>query len=506
MNLKDPALTTLVQQTKSLITVLGMATLAACGPGSGSDRAAEETAEAPAESATHTGADLAHAFQRSPGGALEVSPEDVAALLREDDGPKVRIVDVRSAEELTGELGHIPGIEHVELGRLTEVAESWDPEEPVVLVCRSGRRSARGVEQLEALGMRNVASMTGGMLRWKEHGLPVSPDRANIHDLVPDEAPTRNIVVSVRGKEDAPPLEIEPADVHWVRTASLLSGGSESCVDGRDSHAVVGTPGGDAGELLVAMATVESFGASPMNEREVATLVDDWIEAFGRFYVHSDEHALEHLLETVREDERFKSRGVAPASVAEMEALVRRPPHDMEEALLELLVVSDNVGCGHLRAMIKDPADYRVRAGLPEQVLKAVFRHMWRTPEEVDWVVLEGEHHERAVVVVTLEGEVHPYTKVPAIPPSIEGRQTFVAHPQVTAYLRKQNASFLLERTPSLARRVKREAFVTRMGEIAEAQLDATLSRLANGLPVYDVHVQSRPETAAVPEEQVSAR
>src|SRR5690606_38976337 len=200
-------------------------------------------------------------------------PASVQRLVR---APGVRVVDIREPEELTDDLGHIEGIEHVPLGALPAAAERWDPEQPVILICRTGRRSARGVEQLEALGIREVASMTGGMLRWKERGLPVSHDLGDVRPLAAETsaAPT-DAAIEVRAPEGAPPLPIDASEVRWIRTASLLSTGSESCVDGRDPHAVVGTPGGDAGEFIVAIAAAESLGGPALSQPELDALLTD---------------------------------------------------------------------------------------------------------------------------------------------------------------------------------------------------------------------------------------
>jgi rhodanese-related sulfurtransferase len=460
------------------LTALALA-LGAC-----STQPAERAAPEDSARAAELAADPSRAFRRSPGGTFEIDPRDVERLLRAPAA--ARIIDIREPDELVGGLGHIDGVEVMPFSALAPTAERWDPEEPVILICRTGRRSARAVSQLEALGLRNLASMTGGMLRWSELGLPVSQDISDVRAVAAVQEPRADLTVEVTGSEGAPPLAIDVDEVRWIRTASLLSTGSESCVDGRDEHAVVGTPGGDAGEFIVALATAESLGAPALDRRGLEALVDDWIDAFGRFYVHTDVHALEHLRETVRADRRFTARGVAPADAAEMESLVRHPPPGLEEALLEHLTAPANVGCGHLRAMLKSPDEFGVRPALPSEVLRAVFQHLFREPEGIDWVVLEGEHHEQAVVIVELDGEIHPYTKVPAIPPSIDGRQTFVFHPQVTAYLREQNASFLLERSPSFAGRVDRALFVDRMRALADTQREATLQRLADGLPVYE--------------------
>lgn len=82
-------------------------------------------------------------------------------------GHRVRLVDVREAEELSGPLGQIDGIEHAPLGALVAHAAEWPKDAPIVLVCRSGGRSGRGAKALEEAGFRHVASMAGGMLRYQ---------------------------------------------------------------------------------------------------------------------------------------------------------------------------------------------------------------------------------------------------------------------------------------------------------------------------------------------------
>lgn len=101
----------------------------------------------------------------SAAGVPEVTPSWLAEHAQE-----VRIVDVRAAEELRGELGHIPGIEHVPL---ESIATAIRPEDrrPIIAVCRSGGRSAKAVQVLHDLGVERVASLHGGMTAWRQAGL-----------------------------------------------------------------------------------------------------------------------------------------------------------------------------------------------------------------------------------------------------------------------------------------------------------------------------------------------
>ena len=84
-----------------------------------------------------------------------------------------RLVDVREVDEYVGPLGHIDSAELVPLATVGQVAAAWDRSLPVVLVCRSGGRSAKAAMAMRALGFKKIASMRGGMTRWNEAHLPV---------------------------------------------------------------------------------------------------------------------------------------------------------------------------------------------------------------------------------------------------------------------------------------------------------------------------------------------
>ncbi len=101
------------------------------------------------------------------GGVPEVETAWVAEHFDE-----VRVVDVRQHAELHGPLSHIEGIEHVPLDRLLAAASSWDTDEKIVVLCRSGGRSGRAAQALEQRGFQRVASMAGGMLKWNDEGRP----------------------------------------------------------------------------------------------------------------------------------------------------------------------------------------------------------------------------------------------------------------------------------------------------------------------------------------------
>jgi rhodanese-related sulfurtransferase len=81
------------------------------------------------------------------------------------------VLDVREPDEWVA--GHIPGAVHIPLGELGGRVAEIPADRTVVVVCRSGNRSAQGREILRAAGLPRVTSMAGGMLDWAAAGLPV---------------------------------------------------------------------------------------------------------------------------------------------------------------------------------------------------------------------------------------------------------------------------------------------------------------------------------------------
>lgn len=85
-------------------------------------------------------------------------------------GRSVVLVDVRETEEYVE--GHVPGAIHIPLGQLPQRTEEVPAGDPVYVICRSGARSQRGADVLEAAG-RRCLSVAGGTMGWIEAGHPV---------------------------------------------------------------------------------------------------------------------------------------------------------------------------------------------------------------------------------------------------------------------------------------------------------------------------------------------
>lgn len=94
---------------------------------------------------------------------------------RLNDDQDILVLDVRTLQEYAGELGHIAGSRNIPVEELHQrLGElNGDRERPIMLVCRTERRSANAAEILNQAGFSRVGVLRGGMLQWNSAGLPI---------------------------------------------------------------------------------------------------------------------------------------------------------------------------------------------------------------------------------------------------------------------------------------------------------------------------------------------
>jgi rhodanese-related sulfurtransferase len=95
----------------------------------------------------------------------EVGPEEADSLVRAG----ALLLDVR--EDYEWDAGHVADAVHIPLGQLTERVGELPDSRQVVVVCRSGVRSAQAAAFLGASG-GDAVNLAGGMRAWAAAGLP----------------------------------------------------------------------------------------------------------------------------------------------------------------------------------------------------------------------------------------------------------------------------------------------------------------------------------------------
>ena len=101
-----------------------------------------------------------------------VKEVDNAAALQLINHKNALILDVRDESEFNA--GHIRGAKLIPLINLKERIGELERyrEQPIVVVCRSGNRSATASALLGNRGFGQSYSLTGGMMAWQKADLP----------------------------------------------------------------------------------------------------------------------------------------------------------------------------------------------------------------------------------------------------------------------------------------------------------------------------------------------
>jgi len=96
------------------------------------------------------------------GPALEIGPKDLQRM--RTAGEKHVVVDVREKWEL--DVAALPDVRHIPLGELQARFAELPKDRPLVMFCRSGRRSMDATVFLRQHGYDQAVNLRGGVLSW----------------------------------------------------------------------------------------------------------------------------------------------------------------------------------------------------------------------------------------------------------------------------------------------------------------------------------------------------
>lgn len=99
----------------------------------------------------------------------EIDASELAQWVN-DDTHELRVIDVRQTQEIA--TGTVPRAEHLPLHTLPAKVHELPRGEKLVIVCRSGARSAQACMFLQQQGFSNVYNLRGGMMGWMQSGFP----------------------------------------------------------------------------------------------------------------------------------------------------------------------------------------------------------------------------------------------------------------------------------------------------------------------------------------------
>jgi len=104
----------------------------------------------------------------------EIEASELVQL--KEKGNAIRVIDIRQPAELNS--GIIPGAEALPMHTIPLRMNELPQDETLIMVCRSGARSAQACMFLQQQGYDNVYNLRGGMMAWSGSGLEIGLPQA----------------------------------------------------------------------------------------------------------------------------------------------------------------------------------------------------------------------------------------------------------------------------------------------------------------------------------------
>jgi len=100
-----------------------------------------------------------------------MTPEEAAAKLAAGEA---KLLDVREPDEITS--ASIEGAQCIPMGEIPDRIDELDRDQPLIIMCHLGGRSAKVCEYLLSQGFTDISNLSGGITAWAE----TDPDAVNI--------------------------------------------------------------------------------------------------------------------------------------------------------------------------------------------------------------------------------------------------------------------------------------------------------------------------------------
>eukprot|EP00475_Leptophrys_vorax_P030527 TRINITY_DN457_c0_g1_i2.p1 TRINITY_DN457_c0_g1~~TRINITY_DN457_c0_g1_i2.p1 ORF type:complete len:344 (-),score=100.09 TRINITY_DN457_c0_g1_i2:68-1099(-) len=258
-----------------------------------------------------------------------------------------------------------------------------------------------------------------------------------------------------------------------------------ACVDSRDDHGVIGTPGGDLAEFAAGVYTYYNLTGEEVTLDGIRTFLDNFIRDFitpeRPFYFHTDSTKLGYVFANVT---RFLGKTVTQLPQT-------TPEPDEKDVWIQELTQGYAQGCGHIRLMIGDFEYYGLTSNMViRSVIQAYYEAYWKADEsdkeKFAFNVRLGSLEGKALAIVSNVGDACP-DHSPAVVPNYLGSSVFVYTPNSAVQFRQNILTpfFVSASGGSLTE----SDFFSSLTDLLDTQLSATLEELSpvNAVNLYTI-------------------
>jgi hypothetical protein len=262
------------------------------------------------------------------------------------------------------------------------------------------------------------------------------------------------------------------ATLEWAHIAQT----SFSAFDGRNDEKVLGTPGGDMGEFIQAIAAFSKVANKKLSTEEVARVFEKYLKTMSRqkFFYETDEKAYTRLA---------VATGCRNLHVSDMGGMKRK-----REAFLEKVALPEHIGDPFIRFLAINATNLDLNADYIHASLAAYHNVLWTNPSKMStrlcYLETKGPNTEAAVVNIKTASYCVDQGLAPMVSQQLAcAAPVFVNHPEAVRVLRRELVAVMTEGVNGVDARDVMAAY----NLIAETNLQKFLSEVAADVPVFTV-------------------
>lgn len=195
----------------------------------------------------------------------------------------------------------------------------------------------------------------------------------------------------------------------WMPTDEIISKVPCTCVDGRTQGMRYSVAGGSFGLIVHTLARIQASHDKIFQEEDVDQYLNLFARQVGPIYLHSDQHTLDCI---------YSRMGLPQTTRLKDLTMSQR------RSFCELATQPEYQGCGHIKLMMDNEADYGIPQPLIKRSLKAFMRRYFSGDDQLMFDILAGRHEEERVLLLDAQDsqEVKQNTALYLETPQTENR------------------------------------------------------------------------------------
>lgn len=328
----------------------------------------------------------------------------------------------------------------------------------------------QGKIRINDIMYNTICDCSGGAISDHPESIECDPSQLKIHEDKSGEGLSFDSIRKIIGS---------PGDLTYVNVAETHF----SCIDGRISDGVLATPGGDAGEFILALHIYEDM-LGGFNRQLTQEAVDRFFVGYlkymkqEKFYMCTDDGAIEHL--------------EADSGLEVNIDLLRNPPEANKKDLLSFLMKPENTGCAHIKRMLRMPDFYSIRLEIVQMFLTSFYKVLWNGDSSLKGRLrldrLVGQHKEAAFLEVRSNEACKTAQIAPLIKQKNEAGQIYTNHIDAVSIRRMELAKYFVNEVNHHQEPLDVETMHHRLNKHGLAFLEVTGSYIAKNLPFYTLN------------------